>query len=72
MLTHLVTAAVGMALLAAGWLWIQRAWTRAFPDACADPDPLAERLGCHGCELGENCERRPAPRAHRPGGSFHE
>jgi len=50
-------AAVGaVAALAAGWLAVQMAWRRAFPDAHPDPDPLAGRLGCHGCgECKEQC-----------------
>lgn len=60
-------AAVGaVAGLAAGWLAVQFAWRRAFPQAFgdpgADPDPLAGRLGCHGCgECKNQCDpERPA------------
>ena len=63
MITSFATAAVGVVLLALGWVWIQRAWTRVFPEACSDPDPLAGRFGCHGCGSEETCGRGPAQRA---------
>jgi len=57
-----VAAVAAVAGLAAGWLAVQSAWRRAFPAPGADPDPLAGRLGCHGCgECKETCGReRPA------------
>jgi hypothetical protein len=61
MLATIATGAIGMVLLAVGWVWIQQACRRAFPDATRDPDPLAGRIGCHGCESEENCGRRAAP-----------
>jgi len=53
---------VGVAALAALWFAVQGAWRRAFPEAGGDPDPLAGRLGCHGCgECDTSCGReRPA------------
>ena len=57
MLSQLLTAAIGTVLLALGWVWVQQAWRRSFPEACADPDPLAGRLGCNGCTSEEKCER---------------
>jgi len=66
MLTTLATyatGALGMALLALGWVWVQQAWRRSFPDSCADPDPLAGRIGCHACESEESCQRRSAERS---------
>ncbi len=52
---------VGMLLVAAlavGWVAVQRAWARAFPDAFDDPDVLAGRAGCHGCGCTTPCPRR--------------
>ena len=62
-------AAVGaVAALAAGWLAVQNAWRRAFPDAGADPDPLAGRLGCHGCgECKDQCAPERPARASKGG-----
>ena len=45
--------------VAAGWVAVQRAWARAFPDAFQDPDVLAERIGCHGCACSAPCPRPP-------------
>ncbi len=45
----------GVALVMAAWLGVQVAWRRAFPEASADPDALAGRLGCHGREHCGGC-----------------
>ena len=47
------------------WLAVQLAWRRAFPDPTGDPDPLAGRFGCHGCDRTACAERcaHPAPGA---------
>ena len=58
MLGSYLTGVIGIAVLLAAWLAVQRAWARAFPDASGDPDPLAGRLGCRGCGCGEVCRRR--------------
>jgi hypothetical protein len=53
--------AVGLSVLVAllaGWVAVQSAWRRVFPDALADPDVLAGRGGCGGCGHVETCERR--------------
>ncbi len=47
-----------VAVVAAAWVGVQLAWRRVFPDACADPDALAGRIGCHGCSDTETCEPR--------------
>jgi hypothetical protein len=47
-----IAAVVAMAL---AWVGVQLAWRRVFPDACADPDVLAGRMGCHGCGRTEVC-----------------
>ena len=46
---------VGVVTLALGWVAVQRAWARQFPDAFADPDVLAERRGCDGCGCAVPC-----------------
>jgi hypothetical protein len=49
------------------WVAVQTAWRRTFPEAGppSEPDPLAGRLGCHGCGCAgsDRCER------HRPSSS---
>ena len=57
MTTHLLAIVMLMAVLAL-WVMVQRAWRRAFPEACADPDVLAGRGSCHGCTSTDECERR--------------
>ena len=66
MLGSYAVGLVGLGVVLALWLVVQRAWSRAFPEASHDPDPLAGRMGCHGCDPrcvgGESCERRrPEP-----------
>ena len=52
---------LGLAVVLVLWLAVQRAWSRIFPESSDDPDPLAGRLGCHGCDRGcgegNDCER---------------
>ena len=36
-------------LLSTAWVGVQRAWRRSFADVGDDPDALAGRSGCHGC-----------------------
>ena len=44
------------------WVAVQQAWRRAFPGGDADPDALAGRGGCRGCDRSEVCEERgPGP-----------
>jgi len=38
---------------------VQRAWRRSFADVGTDPDALAGRTGCHGCNDSKDCHRRP-------------
>jgi hypothetical protein len=58
------TAPIALAGVAAVWIAVQHAWRRAFPDPHADPDPLAGRMGCHGCshdhDCDHECDRPPA------------
>ena len=46
-------------LLSTAWIGVQRAWRRSFADAGADPDALAGRSGCHGCNDSKDCHGRP-------------
>ncbi len=50
-----VTAVVGLAL---GWIGIQAAWARAFPEDDSDPDVLARRMGCGGCGCTHVCKKK--------------
>lgn len=56
MIRSYAVGAIGVALMAVGWVGIQLAWRRVFPAAGCDPDALAGRGGCGGCT--ESCERR--------------
>ncbi|MBW2425370.1 MAG: hypothetical protein JRG86_14045 [Deltaproteobacteria bacterium] len=53
-----VLVVVGLAL---GWLAVQRAWARSFPDAFEDPDVLAGRRGCEGCGCATPCGSSASP-----------
>lgn len=41
-----------------GWVAVQAAWGKAFPEATMDSDVLAHRLGCGGCGCSTQCERK--------------
>ena len=45
-------------LLSTAWIGVQRAWRRSFADVGTDPDALAGRSGCHGCNDSKDCHRR--------------
>ncbi len=52
----LASAWPGLLLLVAvvtGWVAVQSAWRRVFPDAGGECDALAGRGGCGGCRGGE-------------------
>ncbi len=53
----LALGVVVLAVLAAVWVAVQNAWGRTFGRECADPDVLAGRKGCCGCEQDVDCER---------------
>ncbi len=57
MLHHYLIGVGAVVLMSAGWLVVQRAWRKAFPDPGEDPDALAGRLGCHGCAKAADCPR---------------
>jgi hypothetical protein len=61
-MTHHVLAIALLVLVLAAWVGVQGAWRRAFPGACSDPDVLAARRGCQGCDSADACERRHAER----------
>ncbi len=46
-------------LLSTAWFGVQRAWRRSFAEVGADPDALAGRTGCQGCNESEACQQRP-------------
>jgi hypothetical protein len=52
--SHL-TALIALAAVLALWVWVQTAWRRSFPDALDDPDALAGRPGCGGCDQRTTC-----------------
>ncbi len=58
MLSSYAIGILGIVALATGWVAVQRAWARAFPDAFDDPDVLAERGGCGRCGCGAVCQDR--------------
>ena len=58
MLHHYIIGVGAFLLLSAAWIGVQRAWRRSFPDVGDDPDVLAGRTGCHGCDISEDCHRR--------------
>lgn len=59
-LPTLLVAIAAPAVLGAAWVAVQRAWRHSFPRAFADPDVLAERRGCSGCERVSECALEPA------------
>lgn len=52
-----------MLLLSVAWLGVQRAWKRSFSDLADDPDALAGRSRCHGCNDSADCHRKQKNRA---------
>ena len=58
MIYHYIIGVGALLLLSTAWLGVQRAWKRSFPDAIADPDALAGRSGCGGCNDSKACQRR--------------
>lgn len=55
MLHHYLIGVGAFVLLSAGWVAVQRAWRKSFPDAGADPDVLAGRPDCKGCSRRDAC-----------------
>ena len=63
MIASYATGIAGFVLLSVIWIGVQSAWRNTFADAEADPDVLADRVGCHTCERAPECEHAPAGRA---------
>jgi len=62
----LTSYAIGLAaivLMVVLWVAVQSAWKRVFPDVSCDPDVLAGRSGCHGCDSTNGCGGAAAGRA---------
>ena len=57
MMSSFLIGGLAVTLLMLGWAVVQSAWRRTFPEATADPDVLAHRLGCQGC-TGARCHQR--------------
>jgi len=49
--------ALGVAAIAVGWLAVQLAWRRSFPEVAEERDALASR-SCAGCGHSDHCEGR--------------
>ena len=60
MLSSHLAGLAAIAVVAAAWTGVQRAWRRSFPDPCGDPDALAGRIGCHADDCAHRCDRRRA------------
>ena len=58
MLLSYATGLLAIVAMAVAWVAVQNAWRRAFPDAVTDPDVLAGRSGCRGCDRPKPCRRR--------------
>ena len=56
---HYLIGIGAILLLSTAWVGVQRAWRRSFFDFGTDPDALAGRTGCHGCNDLEACHRTP-------------
>ena len=56
MVASYATGLIGIAAILLVWVSVQNAWRRTFPGAFDDPDPLAERLGCDGCDRRDECD----------------
>ncbi len=63
MLETYAVGVLGLVGLAVGWVAVQRAWARAFPDLFDDPDVLAGRGACRGCGCTTVCPRRRGDRS---------
>ena len=58
MLHHYIIGIGVFVLVSTAWIGVQRAWKRSFADVGDDPDALAGRSGCYGCNKTGPCQRR--------------
>ena len=63
MLESYAIGVIAIVAVSAAWVGVQSAWGRSFPRDGADPDVLAGRLGCAGCDGTKECDRRRPERA---------
>jgi hypothetical protein len=56
MIESTVKAMLAVSAIVGGWLAVQLLWARA-TGAARGQDPLAGRLGCHGCHCRTRCEQ---------------
>jgi len=56
---HYLIGVGAILLVSTAWVGVQRAWRKSFPHDGGDPDALAGRSGCHGCDNTEGCQTRP-------------
>lgn len=70
-----LTAIIGLLVISACWLAVQRLWLASFPEhgGGEEADALAGRGDCHGCRCETNdCERDSArQRQHHQEGNDH-
>jgi hypothetical protein len=55
--TSHVLGLLAIVLMVVVWVAVQVAWKKTFPEACSDPDVLAGRMGCHGSNCSQDCNR---------------
>ena len=55
MMEAAVKAVLGITVILGGWLMVQTIW-RHTTGASPSEDPLAGRLGCHGCDCQSQCK----------------
>ncbi len=58
MLASYATGLIAIAIVTAAWVGVQIAWRSTFGGGCSDPDVLAGRMSCHGCDGTSKCRPR--------------
>jgi hypothetical protein len=56
LLSH-VFGLLAIVLITILWVSVQRAWRKTFDEKTRDPDALADRIGCHGPDCSNRCDR---------------
>lgn len=59
-MVELLKGALLVSVLMVGWVLVQLAWRRVFPEGGSDGDALALRNHCHGCE-SDSCAANDPP-----------